>query len=100
MRHRKSKASIESDYRNQGFCHLNNYQEQNRDRLFFTRDDDCRRRPSSDFDMAEVRRQLRKLEVKRRKLNSAIQQANFNSLVEFRGESINPVKHQTIKPNR
>ena len=72
---------------------------QNRDRLFFSRDDDGRRRPSSDFDMAEVRRQLRKLEVKRRKLNSAIQQANFNSRVEYRGESINPVKHQTIKPN-
>ena len=62
---------------------------QNRDWLFFSRDDDGRRRPSSDFDMAEVRRQLRKLEVKRRKLNSAIQQANFNSRVEYRGESIN-----------
>ena len=61
----------------------------NRDRLFYTRDDDGRRRPSPDFDMAEVRRQLRKLEVKRRKLNSAIQQANFKSLVEYRGESIN-----------
>lgn len=36
---------------------------QNRDRLFYTRDDDGRRRPSLDFDMAEVRRQLRKLEV-------------------------------------
>jgi hypothetical protein len=62
---------------------------QNRDRLFFTRDDDGRRRPSPDFDMAEVRRQLRTLEVKRRKLNSAIQQANFNSIVDYRGESIN-----------
>jgi dsDNA-specific endonuclease/ATPase MutS2 len=62
---------------------------QNRDRLFFTRDDDGRRRPSPDFDMAEVRRQLRKLEVKRRKLNSAIQQANFNSIVDYCGESIN-----------
>ena len=62
---------------------------QNRDRLFFARDDDGRRRPSSDFDMAEVRRQLRKLEVKRRKLNGAIQQANFNSQVEYHGESIN-----------
>ncbi len=62
---------------------------QNRDRLFYTRDDDGRRRPSPDFDMAEVRRHLRKLEVKRRKLNSAIQQANFNSRVDYRGESIN-----------
>jgi hypothetical protein len=62
---------------------------QNRDRLYFARDDDGRRRPSSDLDMAEIRRQLRKLEVKRRKLNSAIQQANFNSRVDYRGESIN-----------
>ncbi len=62
---------------------------QNRDRLFLSRDDDGRRGPCSDCDMAEVRRQLRKLEVKRRKLNSAIQQANFNSQVEYRGESIN-----------
>jgi len=62
---------------------------QNRDRLYFARDDDGRRRPSSGFDAAEVRRRLRKLEVKRRKLNSAIQQANFNTRIEYRGESIN-----------
>jgi hypothetical protein len=42
---------------------------QNRNRLFLARDDDGRRRSVPDFDMAEVRRQLRKLEVKRRKLN-------------------------------
>jgi len=39
--------------------------------------------------VADVRRQLRKLEAKRRKLNNAIQQANFNNLIEFGGESIN-----------
>ena len=66
---------------------------QNRDRLFLARDDDGRRRSVSDFDMAEVRRQLRKLEVKRRKLNSAIQQANFNSRVEYRQEPINLHMH-------
>ena len=62
---------------------------QNRDRLFFSREDNGRRRPAPDFDVADVRWQLRKLEVKRRKLNSAIQQANFDKRVEFRGESIN-----------
>lgn len=62
---------------------------QNRRRLFFSRDDDGRHRPSPDFDVTDVRRQLRKLEVKRRKLNSAIQQANFNNRIEFRGDSIN-----------
>lgn len=62
---------------------------QNRDRFAFSREDDCRLKPSPDFDVADVRRKLRKLEVKRRKLNSAIQQANFNSRVEFGAESIN-----------
>ena len=65
---------------------------QNRARLFLAKDDDGRRRPVPDFDMAEIRRQLRKLEVKRRKLNSAIQQANFDKQVEFRGESINLIE--------
>ena len=62
---------------------------QNRDRFSFSREDDSRRRPGPDFDVADVRRELRKLEVKRRKLNSAIQQANFNSRIEFGAESIN-----------
>jgi hypothetical protein len=62
---------------------------QNRDRFSFTRDNDGRRRPSPDFDVVEVRRQLRKLEYKRRKLNSTIQQANFNHHIDFGGESIN-----------
>ena len=62
---------------------------QNRDRWSFSRDDDGRRRPSPDFDVADVRRKLRKLEVKRRKLNSAVQQANFGNSIEFRGDSIN-----------
>ena len=62
---------------------------QNRERSFFSRENDVKRRPSPDFDVGDVRRQLRKLEAKRRKLNSAIQQANFNNLIEFGGESIN-----------
>ena len=39
--------------------------------------------------MADVRCKLKKLEVKRRKLNSVIQQANFNSCIEFGAESMN-----------
>jgi hypothetical protein len=62
---------------------------QNRNRWSFSKDDDGRRRPSPDFEVADVRLQLRRLEVKRRKLNSAIQQANFNKRVEFGEESIN-----------
>ncbi len=62
---------------------------QNRDRFSFGRDDAGIRRPSPDFDVASAREDLRKLEVKRRKLNSAIQQANFNHFIDFKGDSIN-----------
>ena len=61
---------------------------QNRDRFSFTRDDGMRR-PSPDFDVASARKDLRKIEIKRRKLNSSIQRANFNHLINFNGDSIN-----------
>ena len=62
---------------------------QNRDRFFLSREDDGRRRPSLEFDLEEARKQLRKLEVKRRKLNSAIQEANFKHRIDIAGEAIN-----------
>ena len=62
---------------------------QNRDKFIFSRDDEGRRRPSADFDVAEARRKLRKLETKRRKLNSAIQKTNFDYHIDFASESIN-----------
>jgi hypothetical protein len=62
---------------------------QNRDRLSFSRDDEGRRRPSPDFDPAEARKNLRKLEYKRRKLNGAIQETNFKHVIDFAGESMN-----------
>jgi hypothetical protein len=50
------------------------------------------RRPISSkprhFNVAEAREQLRKLELKRRKLNSAIQQANFHYRIDFRGDTL------------
>lgn len=60
---------------------------QNRDRFSLTRDDEIRR-PSPDFDAASARKELRKIEIKRRKLNSSIQKANFNHLINFNGDSI------------
>ena len=61
---------------------------QNRDRFSFTRDDGIRR-PSPGFDVASARKDLRKIEIKRRKLNSSIQRANFNHFINFNGDSIN-----------
>jgi hypothetical protein len=62
---------------------------QNCGRLSFGMNEEGVRRPSPDFDVASARQSLRKLEFKRRKLNNAIQQANFNHQIEFEGDSIN-----------
>lgn len=57
-------------------------------RFGFGRRDETRQRPSAGFDLAQVRQRLRALEYKRRKLNSAIQAANFQHRLEFDGEEI------------
>lgn len=61
----------------------------NRERGFFGRDDDGQRRLSSEFDAAGARAQLRALEFKRRKLNSAIQKANFENQISIDGAEAN-----------
>jgi hypothetical protein len=62
--------------------------QQPRDRFAFARADESRSRPSPEFDVAAAREQLRKLETKRRKLNSAIQQVNFQHQIEIGGETV------------
>ena len=62
---------------------------QNRDRLTFSREDEGRRQPSPDFNPAEARKDLRNLELKRRKLNAAIQETNYRHFIDFSGESMN-----------
>ena len=62
---------------------------QNRNRSFFDRDERGQYRPSPEFSVSEVRQQLDSLEVRRRKLNSAIQLANFQHRLEYGGETIN-----------
>jgi len=60
-----------------------------RSRLSFGRDDDSHLRPRADFDVAKARESLRTIEFKRRKLNSAIQKANFGHSMAFEGDSVN-----------
>ena len=60
---------------------------QNRD-LFSRRDNDFSRRPAPGFNVSEARDQLRALEFKRRKLNAAIQRANFEHRVELGGDDM------------
>jgi hypothetical protein len=42
-----------------------------------------------DFDVNGARKQVQALENKKRRLNSAIQEANFNYQVQFQGDTIN-----------
>ena len=53
------------------------------------REDRTKRRHSPDFDPVEERKQIRALEFKQRKLNSAIQKANYETSVSFDGDDIN-----------
>ena len=55
---------------------------QNRSRFSFIQDDG-KYRASSDFDLASARKDLRKIELRRRKLNGSIQRANFNHYIDF-----------------
>ncbi|OGH56411.1 MAG: hypothetical protein A3G34_01840 [Candidatus Lindowbacteria bacterium RIFCSPLOWO2_12_FULL_62_27] len=61
----------------------------NRDRGLFGRDEESLRRPSAGFDAVGARAELRALEFKRRKLNSAIQKANFEHQISLDGEAAN-----------
>lgn len=58
-------------------------------RTAFWREDKTKRRPSPELDAAGERESVRALEFKRRKLNSAIQKANYETQIEFDGQSIN-----------
>lgn len=60
---------------------------QNRKGLFAFREDG-NRRPSPEFDVAAARAGLKRLELRRRKLNSAIQHANLQHRVEHDGDSM------------
>jgi len=58
-------------------------------RVAFWREDSSKRHPSPDFKAVEERETLRTLEFKQRKLNSAIQKANYETTIEFQVQAIN-----------
>jgi hypothetical protein len=60
----------------------------NRDRLIFHRDDEMRTRPVRGFDLGQCREEMSILNAKRRKLNSAIQRANFDNRVMVAGQEV------------
>jgi hypothetical protein len=61
---------------------------QQRGRFVYTHDDAGMYRPGPDFNLSEAREQLRQLDIKRRKLNSAMQKANFTHTLDVRGETM------------
>ncbi|HUZ17186.1 MAG TPA: hypothetical protein VMV68_02290 [Spirochaetia bacterium] len=60
---------------------------ENRGRLLY-RDDDVVNRPAQGFDIAATREEIASLEVKRRKLNTAIQETNFRNKIDFGGQGL------------
>lgn len=50
------------------------------------------KKPSPGFDLSRARESLRKMEFKRRKLNAAIQEANFAHRIDMQGEGLNLVE--------
>ena len=60
----------------------------NRDRRLFHRDDEARTRPVRGFDLGQCRQEMGALNGKRRKLNSAIQRANFDNRVTVAGQEV------------
>ena len=68
---------------------------ENRNRWDVLRNDkECVYRASGEFSPDEVRDELARLVLKRRKLNRAIQQANFQHNIPFRGEPL--TLHETL----
>ena len=59
---------------------------ENRDRFSFHRDDEVKYRPVAAFNVDAVRDELNALSIKSRKLNNAIQRANFDGRLTVGGE--------------
>jgi hypothetical protein len=60
----------------------------NRDRFAY-REDEVKYRPVAGFNPDEIREELHKVEFKKRKLNNAIQRANFENRVTINGQEMN-----------
>ncbi len=62
--------------------------ESRQNRGLFSRESDSSRRPAPGFSVSGAREQLRALECKRRKLNAAIQRANFEHRLQHEGDDL------------
>ncbi len=62
---------------------------ENRGRFAFRSDDETRYRPVATFRVDDVREELNTLEFKKRKLNNAVQRANFDHTITIDGREMN-----------
>lgn len=68
------------------------------DGLFRSREED-EKEPAPGFDAKKIEMELKKLKVKRMKLNQAIQEANFKYHIDINGESITIAEALDVRKN-
>ena len=73
--------------------------DQNKSDRFFHNKDEEEREPASDFNQKELEEELKKLMVKRVKLNQAIQAANFKYQIDHDGEKISIAEALEVRKN-
>ncbi|MCG2720066.1 MAG: hypothetical protein L6266_05065 [Nanoarchaeota archaeon] len=73
--------------------------DQNKSDRFFNNRDEEEREPASDFNQKELEEKLKRLQIKRVKLNQAIQVANFKYQIDYDGEKISIAEALEIRKN-
>lgn len=73
--------------------------DQNKSDRFFNNRDEEEKEPASDFNQKELEEKLKKIQIKRVKLNQAIQVANFKYQIDYDGEKISIAEALEIRKN-
>lgn len=73
--------------------------DKNKSDRYFRDSEDEEREPASDFNQKELEEELKKLQIKRIKLNQAIQAANFKYQIDYDGEKISIAEALEIRKN-
>jgi hypothetical protein len=74
-------------------------EEDNRDEGLFRSREEDEKEPAPGFDARKIEMELKKLKVKRMKLNQAIQKANFKYQIDLGGESITIAEALDLRKN-
>jgi len=74
-------------------------EEDNRNEGLFRSQEEDEKEPAPGFDAKKIEMELKKLKVKRMKLNQAIQEANFKYQIDINGESITIAEALDVRKN-